>query len=342
MPAQRAARSRRGSELTTSRPQQPYGRSPDPYTQTASTSLCPSMDPVSFPLDRPQRVGAFTASQIPNIHIAGNITASRSEPSVLSLPGPAAAFPEAIADNLGRHTGSTDHIRPHSGKLELLDLDEWNENETYDEEPPTCLHYLIEWKVTLNNKLLSKDTEPDLVLAPRFYWSLFLRNKLEKLLQKKLPPSKRVAYEDTNVVVSVTERSQRDLTKRFDEMDVDWFLVERQLLQWSELFRAGKKLRVDVLFNYVEIGQPALVASKRGGKRGYSSCTQQMLTERDFQVDAEEGTSSQPSIWQDVYNLMRCPGPPCNLGPYCWRDPYGKKHYKLRTHQLKALIRHVA
>jgi hypothetical protein len=342
MPAQRAARSRRGSELTTSRPQQPYGRSPDPYTQTASTSPCPSMDPVSFPLDRPQRVGAFTASQIPNTHIAGNITASRSEPSVLPSPGPAAAFPEAIADNLGRDTGSTDHIRPHSGKLELLDLDEWNENETYDEEPPTCLHYSIEWKVTLNNKLLSKDTEPDLVLAPRFYWSLFLRNKLEKLLQKKLPPSKRVACEDTNVVVSVTERSQRDLTKRFDEMDVDWFLVERQLSQWSESFRAGKKLRVDVSFNYVEIGQPAPVASKRGGKRGYSSCTQQMLTERDFQVDAEEGTSSQPSIWQDVYNLMRCPGPPCNLGPHCWRDPYGKKHYKLRTHQLKALIRHVA
>jgi hypothetical protein len=153
--------------------------------------------------------------------------------------------------------------------------------ETYDEEPPTCLHYSIEWKVTLNNKLLAKDTEPDLVLAPRFYWSLFLRDKLEKLLQKKLPPSKRVACEDTNVVVSVTERSKRDLTKRFDEMDVNWFLVERQLSQWSESFRAGRKLRVDVSFNYVEIGQPAPTAAKRGGKRGYPSSTQQMLAERD-------------------------------------------------------------
>ncbi|KAJ8108526.1 hypothetical protein OPT61_g8114 [Boeremia exigua] len=139
----------------------------------------------------------------------------------------------------------------------------------------------------------------------------------------------------------MTERSKRDLTKRFDEMDVDWFLVERQLSQWSESFRAGKKLRVDVTFNYVELGQPAPVASKRGGKRGYPSATLQMLAERDSQVDAEGGTSSQPSIWQDVYNLMRCTGPPCNLGPHCWRDPFGKKHYKLRTHQLKALIRHV-
>jgi hypothetical protein len=162
------------------------------------------------------------------------------------------------------------------------------------------------------------------------------------LLQKKLPPSKRVACDDTNIVVSVTERSKRDLTKRFDEMDVDWFLVERQLSQWSESFRAGRKLRVEMSFNYVEIGQPAPMAAKRAGKRGYPSSTQQMLAERDSQVDAEEGTSSQPSVWQDVYNLMRCPGPPCNRGPHCWRDPHRKKHYKMRTHQLKALIRHVA
>jgi hypothetical protein len=107
-------------------------------------------------------------------------------------------YQEAITDDRGRGACSVGHVRPLSGKLELLSLNEWNENETYDEEPPTCLHYLIEWKVTLNNKLLSKDTEPDLVLAPRFYWSLFLREKLEKLLQNKLPPSKRVACEDTN------------------------------------------------------------------------------------------------------------------------------------------------
>jgi len=282
------------------------------------------------------------ASQMPDTQAAGDPSSSRSEPLVLHSPFPAAVYQEAIAGDLGRGTYTVGHVRPLSGKLELLNLDEWNENETYDEEPPTCVHYSIEWKVTLNNKLLSKDTEPDLVLAPRFYWSLFLREKLEKLLQKKLPPSKRVACEDTNVVVSVTERSKRDLTKRFDEVDVDWFLVERQLSQWSESFRAGKKLRVDVSFNYVEIGQPTPVASKRGGKRGYPSATQQMLAERDSQVDAEEGTSSLPSVWQDVYNLMRCPGPPCSLGPHCWRDPHGKKHYKLRTHQLKALIRHVA
>jgi hypothetical protein len=221
MPARRTNLSRRGSPLTTSESQQPYSRSPNPSTQTASISHSLT-DPVSLPLDRSQHLGASTASRIPRTQIARDAS-SRGEPFVLHSPCPTAVYPEAIADNLGRDTCSVGHVRPHPGKLELLSLDEWNENEMYDEEPPTCLHYSIEWKVTLNNKILAKDTEPDLVLAPRFYWSLFLRDKLEKLLQKKLPLSKRVACEDTNVVVPVTERSKRDLTKRFDKMDVNWF-----------------------------------------------------------------------------------------------------------------------
>jgi hypothetical protein len=222
----------------------------------------------------------------------------------------------------------------------LLDLDEWDENETYDQDPPTCLHYSIEWKVTLNNKPVSKDTEQDLVLAPRFYWSLFLRPKLENLLQRKLLPYKRITCDDTSVTVSVTGRSERDLTKRFDETDVDWSIVEKRLLAWAELFRAGKKLRLDLSFNYVEDGQPA-AAVRRTGKRGPSSVTQRMLAERASQLDAEEHTSGQQSVWRDVYNLMRCSGPPCRLGPYCWRDPVGKKHYRLRTLQMRALIRYV-
>jgi hypothetical protein len=340
MPVQRTAKTNRTKTATLGYQSRPSG-SPELSTQAADNDVWQSLEP--FPFDPSQSLGPPESSQIPDIHAVGSRDAvtTRGEPFASHSPFLDTANHAAIADGVGRDTRSSSHARRPAARLELLTLDEWNENETYDEDPPTCLHYSIEWKVTLNNKLVSKDTEPNLVLAPRFYWSLFLREKLDKLLQKKLSPSKRVTCEDTNVVVSVTDRSERDLTKRFDERDVDWFLVEKQFLAWGESFRAGKKLRVDVSFNYVEIGQQATVSTRRAGKRGGSSATQQMLTERDSQLDAEEGDLRQPSIWQDVYNLMRCPGPPCNLGPHCWRDPHGKKHYKLRTHQLKGLIRHV-
>lgn len=104
----------------------------------------------------------------------------------------------------------------------------------------------------MNNRMVSKDTEQDVVLAPATYWRLFLQSKLEKLLGKKLAKNRPVKSEDTTVVVSVTERSQRDLTKRFDDTDIDWTIVERQLVVWGELFRAGKKLRLNLAFNYVE------------------------------------------------------------------------------------------
>jgi hypothetical protein len=71
---------------------------------------------------------------------------------------------------------------------------------------------------------------------------------MAKPLCKKLSSNKRVRPDDTSVVVSVTERSERDLTKRFDEIDIDWSVIEKQLVVWGELFRAGKKLRVDISF----------------------------------------------------------------------------------------------
>jgi hypothetical protein len=108
--------------------------------------------------------------------------------------------------------------------------------------------------VTVNGKIISKDTEPDLVLAPACYWELFLQSRLDELLRKKLPQNPSVRSDDTNVVVSVTECSERDLTKRFDETEIEWTLVVRQLIVWGQYFQKGKKLRVEVSFSYVEAG----------------------------------------------------------------------------------------
>jgi hypothetical protein len=216
-------------------------------------------------------------------------------------------------------------------RLCLLQPDEWDQEKDYSAEPPVCIRYTIIWKIKLNNRTIAKDTEQDIVLAPAPYWSMFLQPKLDALLGKKINNSKRVRPDDSNVVVSVNERSERDLIRRFDEVQVDWPVVERQLLNWGELLRAGKKLRVDISFNYVET-QAALPA------RG--SATQRMLAERSAQLDAEEASGG-PSTWRDVYALMRCPGAPCDLGPHCWRDPHGKQHYPLKAHHMRSLIKHV-
>lgn len=60
-----------------------------------------------------------------------------------------------------------------------------------------------------------------------------------------------------------------------------------------------------------------------------------------MQLDAEEDASGQQSAWRGVYNLMRCPGSPCHLGPHCWRDSVSRKHYRLKTHHLRSMIKRV-
>jgi hypothetical protein len=196
---------------------------------------------------------------------------------MLTLP---AATPNEPSVATSGRIGRNEPSGCRSEKLATVQLEGWDENGAYDEDPPRCLHYSIEWKVTLNGKIISKDTETNLVLSLAPYWRQFLQPRLQKLLQKKLGNSSAKA-DDTSVVVSVTGRSERDLTKRFEELDIDWSIVERQLVQWSDLFRAGKKLRVDLLFNYVETCELlAGPSSTRGGRRGGSSATKRMLTER--------------------------------------------------------------
>lgn len=107
----------------------------------------------------------------------------------------------------------------HSHKpLPLLRLADWDKDAAYDEHPPTCIHYSIEWKLTVNSKAVSRDTEPNLVLAPSAFWSNILRPKLNSLLARKLPQNKSFRVDDTNVVVSVTDRTEQSATLSSDSM----------------------------------------------------------------------------------------------------------------------------
>lgn len=210
------------------------------------------------------------------------------------------------------------------------------EGRTSSEQPLDCIEYLIEWRVTLNRRVVVKDTEQDLVQMPSLYWPQ-IQARASKILRDKISRDRRIRPDDTTVVVSVNDRSQRDLTKRFDGTDMDWTAIEKQLLTWASLHRQGKKLRLKISVNYIEDSTPL----SRTDKRGKSSVTKRMLADRDAQLDAEDA-SGQPSVWREVYQMMRCPGPPCRHdGQYCWKDPVDKRHYKLRTHQLRSLVKFV-
>ncbi|CAI7620636.1 unnamed protein product [Penicillium manginii] len=114
---------------------------------------------------------------------------------------------------------------PQPDTPKLLQLCEWEASNPNDELPRNVIRYIIEWKVKVNNRSVSEDTEQDVALAPSSYWSLALRSKLENVIEDKVSRRQRVRSDDTSIVVSVNDRKQRDLKKRFNCLDIDWTTV---------------------------------------------------------------------------------------------------------------------
>lgn len=111
-------------------------------------------------------------------------------------------------------------------------------------------------------------------------------------------------------------------------MGIDWSSTEKQLMDCGDLFLAGKNLSFVISFSYARNPEDSIVSRRISDKRETSSATQRMLEERDQQLCTEEEVTGEPPAWKTVYTLLRCPGS-YDLGPHCWQDPYGKKHYKL-------------
>jgi hypothetical protein len=176
------------------------------------------------------------------------------------------------------------------------------------------------------------DTEQNLVLTPSAYRSRFLKPKLEQLIGQKFSRDQRVRPDDTAVIVAIHDRSEHNLTKRFEKTDINWSLIEDQLLNWGDSFRAGKKLRLIITFYYLGDNRSY---QKKGDKRG-SSATQRMLGEMENQFSAER-TSGSSGSWRQVYQLMRCRDKTCKQGVHCFEDPVTQKHYPLTQHHLASL-----
>ena len=235
-------------------------------------------------------------------------------------------------DNTSRQTQPN-----YLGFLPLAEWEKWGENNYYEEqEELRFIRYTIVWKLMINRTIEARETEQDLVVAPSEYWEKHLKQKIEELVHMK-KHNQQVWSEDMAIVVSVNHHNQGPLEKLYNSTNIDWKPVERQLCKWSNLVCMGRTPQLAISFKYIQDDD----ALRTGDKRGSSSATKRMLAERDAEIIAEE-ESEQPSSWRYVYKLMRCSVSSCSdFGQWCWQDPRGRKHYRLRKPHLVKLTAHV-
>ena len=183
-------------------------------------------------------------------------------------------------------------------RLPLLRLDEWDPEGEYDEDPPTCVHYSVDWTVMLDHQQISQNSERYVVHKPGSFWQVVLRPRLEKVVEKKMS---HVRVFETNVVVNVTARGVHNFANEFEGLDINWRDVSSQLTDWSGYFQDGKQLRIILTFHYRSLDQPAISADtlRRSG-RGRPP-TQQMRQVRNARILAEEETEGRAAIWTTFF-----------------------------------------
>ena len=180
-----------------------------------------------------------------------------------------------------------------------------------------------------------------IVLAPGAYWRTDLRWKIERLVDRKYEPEDRPEADDTIVVASISKRAERDLTKQYYGLSIeqsDWLAIEDRINAWEGLFRAGEHITLKITCKFKPRGKSSQSGSGRVGKRGRTTATQRMLVCEAAQRDAEIHSAGEEDKWRGVYALVYCT---CERGPHCWKDPVGKKHYRLLTHHLKKMVKYV-
>ena len=108
--------------------------------------------------------------------------------------------------------------RPARKTLPIVPYADWVPDQSYDQLPPSCVHYIMEWKLTLNRRLVAKQTEDDLVVAPSDFWNEELSSKIADIVKSTGKPCEADA---TTIAISVNDRSEHDITKRFEKLEID-------------------------------------------------------------------------------------------------------------------------
>jgi argonaute-like protein implicated in RNA metabolism and viral defense len=84
----------------------------------------------------------------------------------------------------------------------------------------------MEWKLTVNKRVAAKQTEDNLVVASSDFWNEELAVKLEEIVKLRDKPCKTEAI---TIVVSVNDRAEYDIIKRFQKLEIDWLMIEKRL-----------------------------------------------------------------------------------------------------------------
>ena len=255
-----------------------------------------------------------------------------------------APTPALYTDSQGQprwsRSASLSILEPQTQGLGFVQMTDCNPDAAYDKEPPRYIHYRIDWRLMINKSVASRNTIEDIVLQPTSYGPRVLLPRLEEVLKRKVLPPRSVRPSETDIEIKVTQRSEDDFAAQYAKTDVNWLEVESKLLKWSELFRKGKKLRVNICFRYVETTtETGPNFTNANGKRARGSASEQQRAELIDEVNGEEALTGRPAAWQSMYRLFHCPGPPCDLRPWCWFDSQKNKRFELKTHHLRTLIR---
>jgi hypothetical protein len=166
-------------------------------------------------------------------------------------------------------------------------LQEWDGN---TEPPVDTLRYTVEWKAVMKTKRLGMNSEEDIFLSPKAFWDATLQHSLDTLLGREFSQQDRPEPCSTLVVVSVTKRAERDLTKEFVGLDVDWSLIGEKLESWASHFQEGKRLLVKITFRFRPRNAAPQTSSGRGGRQ---SATRRQRHQQALQQDAETHASGE-------------------------------------------------
>jgi len=142
-------------------------------------------------------------------------------------------------------------------------LHEWD---VTTEPSLNTLRYTVEWKAVLNTKRIGMNTEENVFLTPGAFWDAALHGKIDEALSREFAPHDRPEPCNTVVVVSVNKRAERDITKEFSGLDMDWSIIGEKLESWACHFGEGKRLLVKVTFRFRPRNTPPRARAASGGR----------------------------------------------------------------------------